>query len=192
MLDDVERRRFLVQPAGKDPLRAAVGALHIDLHERAGQFLFLPRRGRLARAQVNHHVLPPRRLAGPQGDIPDDAVALVEHPEHRDALGHRRDPGLILVGARGPAARGRRILVLSAAAASGEAEREQQWRGGFQHLIRESTARNRRSRRAAPCRCRARRRGGTPPLCRSGSPSAPAGTCGPAATPCPAGRQSCP
>jgi hypothetical protein len=36
MLDDVERRRFFEEPAGKDPLPPAVRALDIELHERAG------------------------------------------------------------------------------------------------------------------------------------------------------------
>ena len=52
VLDDVERRRFLVEPAGEDPLPVPVGPLHIELDEGAGQLLRLPRRGRLAGAQA--------------------------------------------------------------------------------------------------------------------------------------------
>jgi hypothetical protein len=92
MLDDVERRRFLVDPARKDALPLVVGPLDIDLDERPGQFFLFPRRGRLASAQPDDHVLPPRRLAGAQRDVLDDAVALVEHAQHGDPFGHWRYP----------------------------------------------------------------------------------------------------
>ena len=86
VLDHVERRQFLVNPARKDAVPALVGLLDVELDERAGQLLFLPRRGRLARAKAHDRVLPPHRLAGLERDVLDDAVALVEDPEHGDAL----------------------------------------------------------------------------------------------------------
>jgi hypothetical protein len=95
MLDDVERRAFLIDPAREHPVPVLVGALDVDLDEGAGQFLQLPRRRRLAGAQANDDVLDPDRLAGLQGDVADDAVALVEQAEDRDPLGHRRDAGLV-------------------------------------------------------------------------------------------------
>jgi hypothetical protein len=95
MLDDVERRAFLVDPAGEHPVPILVGALDVDLDEGAGQLLQLPRRRRLASAQANDDVFHPDCLAGLQGDVADDAVALVEQPEDRHPLGHRRDAGQI-------------------------------------------------------------------------------------------------
>jgi len=98
MLDDVERRRFLVEPAREHPLQAPVGSIDIKLHERSGQRLALPRGGRLARAQAHHHILDPHRLARPERDVADDPVALVEQAEHGDTLRHRRHPGLVARG----------------------------------------------------------------------------------------------
>jgi len=93
MLNDVERRTFLVEPARKDAgevFRAAF--LHIDLDEGAGQRFFFPGRGSFAGAQANDQVWRnAQRLAGLQFDIADDIVALVKDAEHRDALGHRGD-----------------------------------------------------------------------------------------------------
>jgi hypothetical protein len=95
MLDHVERRRFLVQPPREDAVPFAVRLLHVDLHERARQFLFFPRRGGLARTQAHQQVLPADRLAGMKRDVLGDAVALVEDAEDRDALRHGRDAGLV-------------------------------------------------------------------------------------------------
>jgi hypothetical protein len=94
VLDDVERRRFLVQPAREHSLPAPVGALDIQLHEGARQILVFPRRRRFARAQADDGVLDAHRLAGPQRNVAYDAVALVEQAEHRDPLRHRRDSRL--------------------------------------------------------------------------------------------------
>ena len=66
VLDDVERRRFLVEPARKDPLELALRVAHVELDEGAGQLLHLPGRGRLAGAQPDDHVADAHRLAGPQ------------------------------------------------------------------------------------------------------------------------------
>ena len=92
MLDDVERRAFLVQPARKDAVPASPGLFDVELDEGTGQALILPRSGGVAGAQSDHRVAKADRLAGPQPDIADDAIALVEQPEHRDALRHRGHP----------------------------------------------------------------------------------------------------
>jgi hypothetical protein len=95
VLDHVERRRFLVQPAREDPLDLLVGALDVDLDECAGQFLLLPRSARFAGTKPDDDVLPAHRLAGMKAHVPDDAVALVEDSKNGDALTHRRDARLI-------------------------------------------------------------------------------------------------
>jgi hypothetical protein len=134
VLDDIERRRFLVQPAREDALPRLVGPLNVDLDERAGELVLLPRRGGFAGPQMHGDVFPPRRLTGMEGDILDDAVALVENGEHRNALGHRRDTGLVRARSRAVAgARPRRIL-LGAAAARGQRERDHQRRCDPRHV----------------------------------------------------------
>ena len=89
MLDDIERRRFLVDPARKNPLPALVGKADVDLDESAGQFLLLPRSRRLAGAKPDHDVLAARVLTRMQRNIANDAVALVEQAQHRHPLVHR-------------------------------------------------------------------------------------------------------
>jgi len=89
VLDNVQRRPFLVEPARKDPLPALVELRDIELHKGAGIMFLLPGRGLLAGAQADDHIADPRRLAGLERDIAGDAVALVEQAEHRDALRHR-------------------------------------------------------------------------------------------------------
>jgi hypothetical protein len=98
MLDDVERRALLVQPAREDPLPAAPRLLDVELDEGAGQFLIFPRRRRIAGAQADDRVAEADRLPRLHRDVADDAVALVEQPEHRHALGHRGHPGNRLDG----------------------------------------------------------------------------------------------
>jgi hypothetical protein len=93
VLDDVERRRFLVQPAGEDALVAAFAIANVELHESAGQLLHLPWRGRLAGAQAHDDIAGSRRLAGPQGELAHLAIALVEQPQGGDPLRHRRRAG---------------------------------------------------------------------------------------------------
>jgi len=88
MLDDVERRRFLVDPTRKGAFPAAAGLLHVQLDERAGQFLIFPWRAGFAGAQADDRVLDLGRLARLQGNVTDDTVALVEEAQNRDALGH--------------------------------------------------------------------------------------------------------
>jgi hypothetical protein len=127
MLDDVERRRFLVKPAREDPVPAAVGLLHVKLDERPGELLVLPWCGHLARPQPNDDVFPADRLAGMERHVLHDAVALIEDAENGHSLRHRRDSTLA-VGRRGGLPRRRRspILLLGALAARSQCERDQQ------------------------------------------------------------------
>jgi hypothetical protein len=90
LLDDVQRRPLLEQPARKDPPPRLIGAAQIELDERAGQDLRLPRRGALASTQMDHGVTNSRRLAGLERDVARLAVTLVEEADHRDTLRHRR------------------------------------------------------------------------------------------------------
>jgi hypothetical protein len=69
VLDRVERRRFLVEPARENPAELAVRAAHVKLHERTRQLLDLPGRGHLAGAQSHDRVSDPDRLAGPERQI---------------------------------------------------------------------------------------------------------------------------
>jgi len=128
VLDDVEGRRFLVEPAREDSAVAVLRVarlLDVQLDEGAGQLLRLPRRTRLAGPQPHDRVADAGGLAGPQNELLGDAVALVEEAEHRDALVHRRRSGDLgadrlrhVDGAR----RGtvRRLLASAALAAGGE------------------------------------------------------------------------
>jgi hypothetical protein len=93
VLDDVQRRRFLVEPAGEHPAELAVRAPYVQLDEGAGQLLGLPGRRGLATAQPHDHVADPDGLAGPEGEVALEAVALVEQAEHCDPFGHRRRAG---------------------------------------------------------------------------------------------------
>jgi hypothetical protein len=92
VLDDVERRRFLVEPAREDALELAARVANVDLDEGAGKLLDLPGRGGFASAQPHDHVFGPGCLSRPKRELPHLAVALVEQPQHRDALRHRRGP----------------------------------------------------------------------------------------------------
>ena len=89
MLDDIERRGFLVQPPRKNALPVAAGLFDVELDESAGEAFVFPWGGRVACAQADHGVAQADRLPGLQGQVADDAVALVEQADHRDALGHR-------------------------------------------------------------------------------------------------------
>lgn len=94
MLDDVERRTRLIEPAREDPAPAVVGPLYIDLDEGAGILEILPRRSLLAGAQADDDIADTRRFAGLQLDLARHAVALVEQAERRDAVLHRRRAGI--------------------------------------------------------------------------------------------------
>jgi len=72
---------------------------------------------------VDQEVAPLGRLAGLQGHILDDAVALVEHAEDGDALGHWSDPD---GRSAGPAGRGLAIGFLGLLAAPTCRERQRQ------------------------------------------------------------------
>ena len=127
MLDDVERGAVLVDPAREDPCELLVRALHVDLQKGAGQPLGLPRRGCLAGAQADDDVFDAHRLAGAQGQVAHDAVALVEQADNRDALAHRRRADLVDDRRQGDVV-GNLVYRLFVAAAA-RAERE---RGGNQ------------------------------------------------------------
>jgi hypothetical protein len=95
MLDDVERRRILEQPAGKDPqpLRrcarcTALGDEH--LHEGAGFGRRFPGRGPLAAGQPDDHIPHAARFARLYLDILREIVTLVEQADGGDAILQRR------------------------------------------------------------------------------------------------------
>ena len=134
VLDDVERRALLVDPAREDPAELALGVGDIDLDEGPGQLLRLVRRGGLAGAKANDDVVVANRLTGAQGEVAGDPVALVEESDHRDSLAHRRGPGGKPVGRRAHRLRldlavGRGLILL-APAAGGEREQAGQRCGG--------------------------------------------------------------
>jgi hypothetical protein len=89
VLDQVERRRLLVEPAGEDALELALRIADVELDEGAGQLLLLIRGGGLAGAQANDGVADAERLAGLHLQVRLDAVALVQQADHGHALGHR-------------------------------------------------------------------------------------------------------
>jgi hypothetical protein len=93
MLDDVERRSFLVEPAGKYPLITSLRIAHVELDEGSGQPLIFPRRGGLTGAQPDDGVSDSRRLAGPQCHVAHQSVTLVQQAKHRHPFGHRRRSG---------------------------------------------------------------------------------------------------
>jgi hypothetical protein len=134
VLDDVQRWRLLVDPARKNAAPTIVGPLHVELDEGAGQLLFFPRGSLLAGAQADDCVLPSHRLARPKGHVLDDSVALVENAEHGDALRHGGYSALprrrrARLGTRGS----RHVLLLLAAPACGERQRNQQRCGQSLH-----------------------------------------------------------
>jgi hypothetical protein len=96
------------------------------LDEGAGELLLFPRRGRLAGAQANDHVLPAHRLAGMERDRLRNPIALVEDAEDGDALRHRRHRllhgGLLAWGRLRPGS----VLLFAPLAAGNERERDQQ------------------------------------------------------------------
>ena len=91
MLDHIAVGPLLEHPARKDAIPFVV-ALVLDgqLNEGAGFGRRFPRRGRLARAQAHDRAADARRVAGLHLQLLNDAVALVEQAEHRDAIFHRR------------------------------------------------------------------------------------------------------
>jgi len=74
---------------------ALVLAVHVHLHEGAGQPVLLPGGGALAGAQADGDLpVDAGGLAGLERDLALDAIALVEHAQHRDAFAHRRCCGI--------------------------------------------------------------------------------------------------
>jgi hypothetical protein len=107
--------------------------LHVDLDEGAGQLLRLPRRARLAGTQPDDDVLDADRLAGPQGQVLDDAVALIEQAEDGDPFGPRRHARLVGGRARHLDGDGIALGRLIVAAAAGERGRTHQRQRRFYH-----------------------------------------------------------
>ena len=95
MLDHVERRRFLVDPAGEDPPPAFVRLLHVELKESTGQSLIFPWSGGFAGAKANDGIADPHGLAGPHREVADDSVALVEEADDCDTVRHGGNAGLL-------------------------------------------------------------------------------------------------
>ena len=154
VLDDVERRRFLVEPAREDAAPASCRAAGRRAGRTRRSASPLPTARSSRRRAADDDVLPPRRLAGVKRDILDDAVALVEDAEHRDPLRHRRHAALAGCGRRRPAvaAGSGGVLLLAPLAARRRARApSSSGCGGLRTLIRESRARSRRSRPAGAC-----------------------------------------
>lgn len=95
MLDHVERRRILEQPAGEDSLPAqrliGIGPLlHQHLHESARFGRPFPRRGAFARSELDDDIVDPFGFARLKQKILRQIVALVEHTDLRHPFRHRR------------------------------------------------------------------------------------------------------
>jgi hypothetical protein len=87
----------------------AVRPADVDLHKRPGQPFQFPWRGCVAGLEPHRYILDPHRLARLQRQVANDAVALVEQPQHGHPLGHRRDPRL--VGGRAWDFHGQRLVI---------------------------------------------------------------------------------
>jgi hypothetical protein len=138
VLDDVERRRLLIDPARKGALPLLVGPLHVQLNEGAGQRLRFPRRRLLAGAKPHDRILDPHRLARLQHQVADDAIALVEEAEDRDPLRHRRharhrDVGGRLVHRHRPAGGVVHLGRLLASSAARDEQRDDGWKKDQPH-----------------------------------------------------------
>jgi len=64
--------------------------LHIDLNESAFLGIVFPRRGLLASLELHHDIADAPRFAGLHLQVLADVVALVEQPERRHTILHRR------------------------------------------------------------------------------------------------------
>jgi hypothetical protein len=93
VLDDVERRRLLVEPPGKHPLELAARVADVELDKGPGQLLHLPWSSLLAGAQPHDDVANASRLSRLKLDVAPDPVALVEEAQDGDALRHRSGSG---------------------------------------------------------------------------------------------------
>jgi hypothetical protein len=90
VLDDVQRRRLLVEPAREDTLELPLRIADIDLDERSGQLLNLPGRAGLARPKPDDDVAGAKRLPWAKTEVAGKAVPLVEKTDDGDPLAHRR------------------------------------------------------------------------------------------------------
>jgi hypothetical protein len=90
VLDDVERRRFLVDPAGENAAELALWVANVELHEGARQLLHFPGRRGFTGAQAHDHPAGLDRLARLHLELARNAVALVEQAKHRHPFAHRR------------------------------------------------------------------------------------------------------
>jgi hypothetical protein len=100
MFDHIERRPLLEKPAGKHALPALiiaprVGLTNEKLYKCSGQRLRFPGRGLLAGPQANQHIANARRFARAQPDLTRDTISLVEQPQHRNPIFHRRHAGQV-------------------------------------------------------------------------------------------------
>jgi hypothetical protein len=93
MLDGVEGRRFLEQPARKGALEAPLRVADVELDEGSGQRLDLPGRAGFAGSEADDDIAGADRLSGLERQLARDAVALVEQADHRRAFRHRGRSG---------------------------------------------------------------------------------------------------
>ena len=103
--------------------------LDVELDECAGKLLAFPRRRGLAGAEPYDRIVQPDRLARLDPDVARDPVTLVEDAKNRNAVGHRRDVGL-LPGRGGGAGQGGAILLRILLLATAAGRQKEQRNGG--------------------------------------------------------------
>jgi hypothetical protein len=67
-----------------------------DLRENAGQLVGFIGFGLVARADLDHQIAHADALPRVEAEVAGEAVALVEHADHRDAISHRSGAGKAL------------------------------------------------------------------------------------------------
>jgi hypothetical protein len=146
VLNDVERGRFLDQPAREhltpsERLIRTRALFDEHLHERPGLKRLLPRLGSLTTRQLDDDIADPARFAGLHHQILADIVALVEQADCRDPVLERRTElafdhaGLDRLRRDLFGNLGRGGLRIALAFAPGEREQAQSCEGGgAQHL----------------------------------------------------------
>jgi hypothetical protein len=77
VLDDVERRRFLVKPARKYLAPFVVGTIDDQLDKRTGQLLAFPRLGLVARFKADDSIADADRLARFHVKVARQTIAFV-------------------------------------------------------------------------------------------------------------------
>jgi hypothetical protein len=90
MLDDVQRGRFLEQPARENLAPFVVGTMDDKLDERPGKLVFFPWFGLVAGFQADNGIPDMNRVAGPHPQIARQAVTFVQYADDRNPFGHRR------------------------------------------------------------------------------------------------------